>query len=139
VPPEAVVGAGLLALALVYFGLYWRGLAAADRYENGFVIERCPVCKRGHLSVETRQARVLGIPNARTTVRCDTCRSVLREVGNRRWRYAVDPTMNPPIYNRYNGQEVGEGLLQELEKQAMPAPPQVHPPSKPPSFVDEEE
>ncbi|MEP7291524.1 MAG: hypothetical protein ABI835_07055, partial [Chloroflexota bacterium] len=138
-PLEALVGAALLALVIGYVALYWRGLAAGDRYADGFVIDRCPVCKHGHLSVETRQSRLLGIPRQRYTVRCNTCRSVLREAGSRRWRYAVDASENPLIYNRFNGRMIDEATLKALEQEAPLEPPPVRPPTKPPAFVDEEE
>lgn len=139
VPPEAIVGGLFLLGVLIYVGLYWRGLAASDRYANGFVIQRCPVCHDGHLNVETRQSRVLGIPRPRSIVRCDTCRSVLREAGNHRWRYAVDPTENPTIYKRFNGKVIDESRLVALENSMPPAPPSVQPPAKPPVFLDDEE
>jgi hypothetical protein len=74
--------------------------------------------------VETKQDRLLGIPRPRRTVRCTECRSVLREVGNRRWRYAVDPMENPALYKHYNGREIDDATLVEIE---------------PPSFTDEED
>ena len=136
---ETVVGGiGLLAV-LGYVGLYMRGLAAMDRYRAGFVVETCPVCRRGHLEVENRQERLLGIPQPRRIVRCDTCRSVLRETGDRRWRYAVDPVESQGLFERYNGHEIDDETLVELyqhpPEQVMPAP---RPPSEPPRFVDHE-
>lgn len=139
IPPEAIVGGALLVLVLVYVGFYWRGLSAADRYVNGFVIDTCPVCKQGHLTVETRQGRVLGIPRPRTTVHCDNCRSVLREVGNQRWRYAIDRAANLTLYTQFNGRVIDEATLEALERQAPPVPTVVHPPSKPPAFIDDED
>lgn len=137
--PEAIVGGLLLLALIVYVGLYWRGLSVADRYAEGFVIQRCPICQQGQLSVETRQNRVLGIPRPRSTVRCDTCRSVLREAGSHRWRYAVDPAENPPIYKRFNGKILDETRLIALENSMPPAPPPIHSPTKPPVFLDDEE
>jgi hypothetical protein len=139
IPPEVVVGGGLLVLVLGYVAFYWRGLAAADRYAKGFVIERCPVCKRGHLTVETRATRVLGIPRPQAIVRCDTCRSVLREVSNRRWRYAVDRAASPTIYSQLNGRVVSEDALRSLEAASPRESSPVRPPAKPPTFVDDEE
>jgi hypothetical protein len=136
-PPEALVGGGLLALVLGYIGLYWRGAAAMDRYAGGFVIETCPVCKRGRLSVETRLNRFLGIPRPRSTVRCDSCRSVLREAGSRRWRYAVDRAFNPGLYQRWNGSLIDEETLKTLIDQ-LTAPPTARPPITPPKFIDDD-
>lgn len=143
IPPEALVGAAALILLLIYVGFYWRGLASADRYADGFVIERCPICGEGHLIVETKQTRLLGIPRPRTIVRCDFCRSVLREVGSRRWRYAVDRSENPALYKQLNGKIVDEQTLKSLEQQALASAaasgsPPVHPPTTPPTFIDED-
>ncbi len=139
-PLEAIIGLLLLLLLLFYIVLYWRGLAAIDRYANGFVIDRCPVCGQGHLSVETRHERFLGIPRPRRIVRCDNCRSVLRETGYRRWRYAVDPLDNPELYRRWNGQEIDEAvLIDSLQKGRSAGTPAPRPPAQPPDFTDEEE
>ncbi len=128
IPPEAIVGGALLILVLIYVGLYWRGLAAADRYAEGFVIERCPVCWRG--ASDRRNApgsRLLGIPRPRSIVRCDYCRSVLREVGNRRWRYAVDRAANPELYSQLNGHVVDRGGAQAAGAVSTPAAPPAAP------------
>ncbi len=102
-------------LAVVGFGSYVMtyalNAAAMDRYATGFIATRCPVCGEGHLNIEERPYRSLGIPRVRRTVRCDTCRSVLREVGRRRWRYAVDPNANPIMFNQLNGKVMSEGEL----------------------------
>lgn len=139
-PVELIVGGGLLALLLVYVGLYWRGLSSLERYAGGFVIDDCPVCRSGRLTVETRQDRVFGIPRARSTVRCSACRSVLREAGHRRWRYAVDRIENPALYERFNGRVVDEETLKSLASQPTAPPPAPRPytPAKPPTFEDEE-
>jgi uncharacterized protein YgiM (DUF1202 family) len=139
IPPEALVGGLVLLALIVYVGLYWRGLSMADHYADGFVIQRCPVCQQGQLSVETRLNRVLGIPRPRSIVRCDTCRSVLREAGRHRWRYAVDPLENPPFYKRFNGKIVYEATLTALEGTMPSEASPVHPPTKPPVFLDDEE
>jgi uncharacterized protein YgiM (DUF1202 family) len=137
IPAEALIGGIALLAVLIYVGFYWRGLVATDRYKNGFVIDTCPVCGRGQLIVETRQDRLLGIPRPRHTVRCSHCRSVLRETGSRRWRYAVDPMENPPLFQTYNGREIDERELLELARQT-PGRAQVRPPSVPPSFIDDD-
>ncbi len=90
--------------------------AALERYSDGFVLEHCPVCKTGQLSVEERVDRVLGVPRVRRTVRCDTCRSLLREVGTRRWRYAVDKSANESMYQRHNNSILRENELRTLEQ-----------------------
>ena len=126
-------------LVVGYVALYWRALTVGERYAEGFVIERCPVCQQGHLTVENRPARVLGIPRPQAIVRCDNCRSVLREVGRRRWRYAVDRAANLTLYNQLNGRIVNEETLRALEESAPRQAPPVRPLTRPPAFVDDEE
>lgn len=130
----AIVAAG------AYAALYWRGAAAADRYKNGFVIQRCPVCEQGDLVVDVRRERVLGIPRPRHTVRCTHCRSLLREAGDRRWRYAVDKLDNPQLHTALNGRVLDEDALRELaaraDQPAEPFTPRI--PPKPPQFIDDD-
>ncbi|MBI5666595.1 MAG: hypothetical protein HZC41_01185 [Chloroflexi bacterium] len=135
-PLEAVVGGAGLVVVLGYAGLYWLGLRGMERYAGGFVVRRCPVCNQGDLHIETRQERFLGIPRARRIVRCSVCRSVLREVGSRRWRYAVDPMANPALYRQYNGREIDERTLAQLANQR---PAQARPTNPPPAFVDDDD
>jgi hypothetical protein len=136
---EAVIGALGVIAVLAYVALYLRGMSAMERYSDGFVIDECPVCQRGQLTVDDRQTRMLGIPRPRRIVRCDVCRSVLREVGSRRWRYAVDPIENPPMYQRFNGREIDEEVLMMLSERPIPPDGSVpDEPLTPPSFVDED-
>jgi hypothetical protein len=114
IPIEAILAGGALLIILTYVVMYLRGQSAVDRYANGFVVDTCPVCGVGQLESETRIVRLLGIPRPRRTVRCDHCRSLLRETGHRRWRYAVDKLANLAMYDRYNGLEVDERTLQKL-------------------------
>jgi hypothetical protein len=74
-------------------------------------------------------------------VRCDECRSVLRETTPRRWRYAVDPIENPDLYRRYNGQELDEQALIDLANQPVQGNhnPTPRPPATPPDFVDDDQ
>lgn len=110
-----VIGAGVtILLALIYIGMFAQGMSHFRLYQDGFVLDTCPVCQRGQLTVETKQTRSLGIPRVRRTVRCDNCRSVLREKGTRRWLYAVDRIENPRLYERFNGQEVTDDELAQL-------------------------
>ena len=103
---------GFLALgALLYAGLYVRQSVRLARYREGFMLTVCPVCEEGHLHMEERRYRLLGIPRVRRVVRCDVCRSVLREVGTRRWRYAVDGAENPALYEALNGRVLSEDEL----------------------------
>ena len=108
-----------------------RGTIAADRYSDGFVIETCPVCQRGTLTVEQRVNRVLGIPRVKRTVRCDECRSVLREVSPQNWRYAIDRLEDTGLYRRLNGRVLDEDTLKALANRT--------PDGQPPEFIDEED
>jgi hypothetical protein len=133
---------GLIVLAVIgYVVLYLRGAAAVDRYALGFVIDECPVCSQGRLRVETRHERTFGIPTARRTVNCDKCRSVLRETGYRRWRYAVDPVVNPALHARMNERELSEDDLVALwqEPEAASAPAKPRQPFESPTFTDDDE
>lgn len=134
--PEAIIGVAILALVLAYIVVYWRGLAAADRYAEGFVIETCPVCQRGQLAVETRMNRILGVPRPKHTVRCHVCRSVLRETGKRWWRYAVDRLENPAMYDRFNGREIDDSTLVLLSNEPIHPSDVGSRPVTPPAFVE---
>jgi len=134
IPPEAVIGLAALLVVLAYVIAYLRGLADEGRYHEGFIVESCPVCRKGTLHVEARRDRMLGIPRVRHTVRCDNCRSVLRETGMRRWRYAVDRIENAVIYDRYNGKEISDDDLKTLSERPL----STTNPLQPPEFVDED-
>jgi hypothetical protein len=114
IAPELIAAGALILLILGYIALYLRGAATASQYVNGFVIEKCPVCREGNLTVESRTERSLGIPNTKHVVRCDNCRSVIRESGGGRWRYAVDRAANPALYDRLNNREIREDTLKRL-------------------------
>lgn len=141
IPIEAIIGGVGIVAVLGYAGLYLRGQSMLDRYPNGFVISMCPICRRGELMMDTRPGRRLGIPYARRTVRCTECRSVLRETGYRRWRYAVDRMENEAMYERYNGREIDDQMLESMGNQpiASSASLRVRPPARPPAFIDDEE
>ncbi len=113
-PVEAVIALGILLAILIYVAMYWNASIVARRYTDGFVIDDCPVCGRGQLHIEAKHERSFGMPRVRHTVRCDECRSVLRETGTRRWRYAVDPAENQVLYDRYNGREIMTGEIASL-------------------------
>jgi len=120
--PRAELGLALTILALVvlYVLAYWRSNALSMRFRSGFLSEVCPVCQTGHLHVENRPERFLGLPDTRHTVRCSQCRSVLREVRPRVWRYAVDPTANPALYTQLNNRELSEVALLSVLKPTQP-------------------
>jgi hypothetical protein len=138
-PLEAIIGGAGLLVILLYVALYMRGAAAVERYADGFVVEHCPVCQRGTLAVETRVERAFGIPRPRHTVRCDSCRSVLRQTGNHWWRYAVDRLENPLMYNRFNGREIDDSTLELLAREPIIPTERAATPVTPPSFVDDDD
>lgn len=118
---EDGIAPGLLALGIVvtllvggYIVVYAVSAAAVERYAEGFFIHQCPVCFDGNLTMEERGYRVMGIPRVRRAVRCDNCRSVLREVNKRRWRYAVDAAANRELYDALNNKILGEQTLRDL-------------------------
>ncbi|MCS7071589.1 MAG: hypothetical protein NZM00_08795 [Anaerolinea sp.] len=88
------------------------------------------------------QKRVLGIPRVRTTVRCANCRSILREVAPRHWRYAVDHNYSLTLYHRFNGKVIDEATLIALGEDAPPPRPPALDKSNirtadDPEFIDE--
>lgn len=108
--------AGIAITGLIggYIVMFATSMAAAERYAGGFIIQSCPVCQIGILEMEERSNRVLGILRVRRTVRCDHCRSVLREVGKYRWRYAVDRSVSLEMYASLNNRILREEQLLEL-------------------------
>gem|GEM_PF-3214468 len=112
--PLMALAAVVVASGLVYLGAFARAMPELRRYEQGFVRTDCPVCERGTLSIEEKRGSTLGIPSVRRTVRCNACRSVLREKGPQRWTYAVDRLENPPLYERFNGREITDDELKAL-------------------------
>jgi hypothetical protein len=129
-PIEVIVGSVAIAVVVGYAGLFLAGTLAVDRYANGFVVQQCPVCERGTLTVDSRTERLLGVPRVRRTVRCNECRSILREVGVRRWRYAIDRLENASLFQRYNGQVIDDNALGRLSGEQQGSPPE---------FVDEDQ
>jgi hypothetical protein len=107
-------------LIMLYVASYAVNAANLDRYREGFVLKVCPVCEEGELYLEERGYRLLGIPRVRRVVRCDTCRSVLRQVGPQRWRYAVDNLENSELYDEFNNQVLTEDELIDI----LGTPPQ---------------
>lgn len=116
---------GLLSaggLALLGLAVYiWRrsaGTREVRRYAKGFLFDTCPVCHEGHLHLEQLVQRSMGIPSVRRSVRCDTCRSVLREVRPGRWRYTIDPYVNPDMASRYGARWLSRADLESLARGA---------------------
>jgi hypothetical protein len=116
----AVLGGGVVLVALIYAAIYGFQAASLSRYREGFPLTVCPVCHEGHLTLEERRYRILGIPNVRRVVRCDHCRSVLRQVGQHRWRYTVDHAANAELFDTFNGRVLTEERLLELAPEYQP-------------------
>lgn len=121
------IGLGAVGLALVYLTVFIVQSAAVDRYREGFPLTLCPVCQEGRLYLDERRERVLGIPRIRRVVRCDNCRSVLRQVGAQRWRYAVDRAEHLAFYERLNGRVLSEAQLLEISPEFAYTPPEYIP------------
>jgi uncharacterized protein YraI len=134
-PLEIIIGGVVIALALLYILLYVRGQSTVDRYIDGFPLKDCPVCVEGVLTVDTRIERSLGIPNGKHIIRCNKCRSTLRETDARQWRYAVDRSANPKLYQAYNNRTLSEREV--LNIPSNPLPSNDKPVTKP-EFSDED-
>jgi hypothetical protein len=90
--------------------------------------------------MEQRTERFLGVPRVRRTVRCANCRSTLREVGPRRWRYSIDPNANQNMFNRYNGRVLEEDFLRALPNQPhITRSTEPRDPADSPTFVDDDQ
>lgn len=124
--PYLLLGGAVALLVLVYAGAYVAQAANLARYQEGFLLTVCPICARGVLYVEDRRYRMLGIPRVRRVVRCDECRSVLRQVGQGRWRYAVDELENPEAYQALNNRVVSERDLWAIAPEHGGAPPEYY-------------
>lgn len=105
-----LVAAALLGL-VISGGYLISGRAMAGVQRGEFVVTTCPACGEGQLSLAgRRRSRV---------VRCDNCRSVLRQLRNGVWRYAVDPLPDEDFANQHNGQSFSaEELIELAEKRA---------------------
>jgi len=109
----AIGGVGVLLLG--FYG--WRFVHETRnlrRYRDGFPVVWCPACRSAHLHLDERVNRVLGIPRVHRTVRCDGCRSVLREISPGVWRYTVDPAADDAFAADYNGKLLDDDGLIEL-------------------------
>lgn len=121
-----LAGGAVVLLVLAYAGAYVTQAANLARYQEGFLLTTCPICARGTLYLEDRRYRVLGIPRVRRVVRCDECRSVLRQVGPGRWRYAVDELRNPDAYKLLNNRVVAERDLWVIAPEHGGTPPEYY-------------
>jgi len=135
------IGLGLLAIVLAIYG--WRAIAAqreVKRYAGHFPLEGCPVCQTGMLHLEESIQRPLGIARVNRIVRCDVCRSVLRQVSPGTWRYSIDPYMNESLAQEFNSNVFTDAELGAFVATAMQHPPK-HPEVNPdalPELTDAE-
>lgn len=118
----AGLGIGAVALA-VFSALYsqrrTQGRKELTRYVNGFPIENCPICRVGSLQLDEKVSDALGIPNIARAVRCNNCRSMLRELEPGVWRYTIDPYVNPQMAYKYNTQRFTDADLLMLVQEAQ--------------------
>lgn len=112
----AIGGVGMLLLGF-YGWRFVRGTRNLRRYSDGFVVDWCPVCRTGRLHLDEHVNRVLGVPRVHRTVRCNECRSVLREMRPGEWRYAVDPVADEAFAAEHNGNLFYDAGLIELVSQ----------------------
>jgi hypothetical protein len=130
-----ILGGGLLIIVL---GVYGSRLLTARRkvrrYTGGFPLTECPVCQTGSLHLEEHITRVFGIPQVRRSVRCDVCRSLLREVEPGAWRYMIDPLVNPRL-----AEEQDQPLLHDDELLSFAARARSYTPDVPTPIPSETE
>lgn len=130
----AVVAAALLLGLVVILAQRGRRRRELNRYAGGFVLDECPVCQQGHLHLEEIRQRTGGVTTIRRTVRCDRCRSVLRQVQPGRWRYTIDPLVNPELAEAYNGHDFTDAGLAAFAESAQtyaPRTPEPEPEASP--------
>ncbi len=124
--PGPAVWIGGAVFVLVAVGYTWQVLRARSemkRYAGGFVLSQCPVCQAGTLEMDEHTDRLLGVPVVQRLVRCDTCRSLLRQIRPGVWRYTIDPFVNPDMAERYNGKSFIDAELPGLAERARQYPP----------------
>lgn len=113
-----LIAGGVILLGVVAYMLRRSaGMRQVRRYAKGFPIDTCPACREGRLHLEEFVQRSMGIPSVRRSVRCDMCRSVLREVRPGKWRYTVDPYVNPEMASRYDTRWLAHADLEALGRE----------------------
>jgi uncharacterized protein YraI len=121
-------GGGAAMLLVVLYVWFWAaGRRSRNRYVDGFPLEVCPVCQTGKLHMEEHASHLLGIPQVRRLVRCNNCRSVLREVRSGTWRYTIDPFVNEKLAEEHNGQLFTDADLLVFAEQAGQYEPYNYP------------
>jgi hypothetical protein len=117
-PLPLMFGVGFMTLSgAAYGGLYLQGQRKVRRYQRGFVVDRCPVCLQGKLQVETTSRHRLGLPYvSKRTVKCPSCRSILRETSPGHWKYRINPIENPKLHQKWHDRVIDESQLRKLGK-----------------------
>jgi hypothetical protein len=135
------IGLSVLAVLLIFYG--WRAIAAqreVKRYAGHFPLDGCPVCQTGTLHLDESIQRPLGIARVSRLVRCDVCRSVLRQVAPTTWRYSIDSYINESLAQEFSGHVFTDAELGAFVATAMQHPPTVTEvnPDALPELTDEE-
>lgn len=124
----AALGLGAVTIAILSV-LYGQrrsgGRRELARYADGFPIENCPVCREGVLELDEKVNGALGIISVSRSVRCNNCRSLLREIDPGVWRYNIDPYVNPQLAYKYNTQRFTDADLLMLVQEAQQYEPVV--------------
>ncbi len=111
-------GAAFILAAGIYIWQRSAGRRELARYAGGFLLDACPTCQRGELHLDEQVKRPLGVLRVQRTVRCDTCRSVLRQVRPGVWRYTIDPLANPDLAERFSPRVFADAGLPAFAAQA---------------------
>ncbi len=116
----AIVGGGIALLLLTIYGFaFVTGRKEVNRYADGFELESCPVCQSGTLTLDQTVSRPMGIPRVlQRSMRCDTCRSVMRSVRPGVWRYAIDPVASPELAETQKNPLVKDANLIDFARMA---------------------
>lgn len=123
--PWPWIGGGVFGLAVVAYGLaFITGQQEATRYHSGFMLDHCPVCQSGSLHLEESRQPKFGVPSTQRLVRCDNCRSVMRQVRPGVWRYTVDGFVNPDMAEIYNGKTLLDRDMRGMAERARQFTPQ---------------
>jgi hypothetical protein len=112
---------GVVGAALLLSGYVWwlvGGRSELKRYADGFSLKTCSVCQTGRLHLVESERRLLGITRVLRIVRCDTCRSVLRQVKPGTWRYSIDPIVNPGLADSFNNKTFSDSALVQFAERA---------------------
>ncbi len=118
-------GAAALLAAGFYIWQLGRSRRELGRYAGGFLFDACPTCQRGKLHLDEQVKRLFGMPRVQRTIRCDTCRSVLRQVRPGAWRYTIDPLANPDLAERFSPRVFTDAALPAFAAQALSFEPSM--------------